>query len=180
LKAACGISAAIVVPAALFILPWQSFRWALEIPLRDFAVTPVLDAFQSAAPVWLDGGALPPETAETLGRAWTGLSEAFSRSSRYILWDWKGGAATLCAFLALALIGRGHVLKRENAFLLCLALVPALAFAFSFAFSIREIQWHTDATPRLLLPPAALLCVLGARLYADSAGKKRFFVVDSG
>ncbi len=142
----------------IIILPWQLFRYFLNIRLVDFDVISKLHLI------------------ENKGFFESGCCDMFKLSlSRFVraMFVNLNETCGIWYFLIFALIAlKKRIFTKEILFLLLMICVPIILFLLSFIFSIRPIKWHLDAVPRLLLVPAISALVIISALLSRRSNKE--------
>ena len=122
-----------------FILSWLLFRYYLNIGLRDFSVVKKVQLI-------LKEGFLHSGSSGILRQSIAKFANAM-----FIDVTLNCGLWYLLLWSLLTL--RKRLFKAEYLFLLSMIFVPVAIFAVSFIFSTRQLYWHLDSVPRLLLCP---------------------------
>ena len=141
---------------AVFILPWLLFRYFNEIKVHDFDFMGKMQLIIKEG--FADNGAW--EFKVTLNKLY-----------RNMFVDLKLSCGVWYCFILSLFFIRWRLFKAENLFLLWFIVVPIAIYAVSFIFSVRNLDWHAAALPRLLLPPVyfAWLVVVKMEKYEEDS-----------
>ncbi len=144
-----GLAGASAAAAALFVMPWAWCRWKTGVSLSDF----------SLIQPWKAG---IHETLCVLGMGWRkGLCGMFLALKE------NGGLWVVAAALLAGGLARSPRQGNGIGFAWYAALVPPAFFMSLYVFSVRELEWHMDASlPRLLLVSGMCALALGAGAFA--------------
>ncbi len=135
----------VVLPAVLFVMPWQIFRSLLGLWPEDFVKNPL------AAVTW--------DRLEYFGRAFLFLLKGMFLDIRY------SGFAGILFLVGIFLVDRSVRRSTSSRFWIWSAFGLILSFAMVFFFTLHEkrdaFEWHLLAAYRLLLLPMviAVVCV---------------------
>ena len=145
----------IVIPALLFIVPWQLFRYYLDVPVRDFEVMAKINTIvQAEMPVLQSPGQI--------------LKKSIMEFLYVMFVDVKSNCGVWYFMILSLFMFKKRVFCKENLFLFWMICLPITIFAISFIFSTRPLGWHMDATPRLLLIPASVAWIVIAVIFSSS------------
>ena len=140
--------AAVLLSAALFIVPWMLFRYYLNVPVRDFSIMEKLRIMKNTG--FIESGSL-------------GILKLSCGKFLYTMFvDLQASCGVWYFLIILFFVMRKKLFQKHLLFLICMIFLPIAIFAVSFIFSLRPIGWHMDAIPRLLLVPElfALIFIL--------------------
>ena len=125
----------IAIFAMIFILPWQLFKYYMDIPTRDFAVTGKIFSLPDSYAI---------------------LKAAVSKFSRVMFLEIDKNCGIWYAFILILVLFRKKLLRHEHIFLMLMIFISIVIFAISFIFSTRPLDWHMESISRILIIPTML------------------------